>query len=116
MIRRLIILLLIVGCGDDGEVSYDFIGSWELCCVDSYAVLTFNKDGTASEIGGGYEDYDWKFYWRTKDNNSLDSLISYERDGVESNELQWKVEFYQIIQDSLHIEYGGFPIRTFIKQ
>ena len=47
MIRRLIILLLIVGCGDDGEVSYDFIGSWELCCVDSYAVLTFNKDGTA---------------------------------------------------------------------
>ena len=131
--KRLIILLLIVGCEDDGEPDYDFIGTWQYCCyqdsngniIDGFGThsqsndflfWTFNQDGTLYEHGFvAGEEGTREFIWITK-NNSLDSLLQTKSDEQENTELRCKVESYEIIEDSLKIEYCGFNLQIYLKQ
>ena len=124
--KRLIILLLIVGCEDEGEPDYDFIGTWQYCCYQGSngniiesphnITWTFNQDGTLYEHGFvAGEEGTREFIWITK-NNSLDSLLQTKSDEQDDTELRCKVEFYEIIEDSLKIEYGGANLKIYLKQ
>ena len=77
---------------------------------------TFNQDGTLYEHGFvAGEEGTREFIWITK-NNSLDSLLQTKSDEQDDTELRCKVEFYEIIEDSLKIEYCGFNLKIYLKQ